>query len=167
MFGGNFMIVSHRCRYFEWLQFSQFRIIWLHTCVMVGWLVVLRIYVSSVVFQPYCDLEAGDNQSLNIQVARPGIEPLGHRCSPVSWCNFCMGKFPWQMHNHKKTQNLPQYKNYCVYSIINIINVLNFNLITTPSSGASDISENLVSYSPRYAVSQFNFKPPCLEPPGH
>ena len=33
---------------------------------IVGWLVVLRIYVASVVFQPYRDLqlEAGDNQSL-------------------------------------------------------------------------------------------------------
>ena len=41
----------------------------------VGWLVVLRIYVASAVFQPYPDLEAGDNQSLKIQVARPGIEP--------------------------------------------------------------------------------------------
>ena len=28
-----------------------------------------------MVFQPYHDLEAGDNQSLKIQVARPGIEP--------------------------------------------------------------------------------------------
>ena len=40
----------------------------------IGWLVVLRIYVASAVFQPYRDLEAGDNQSLKIQVARPGIE---------------------------------------------------------------------------------------------
>ena len=30
----------------------------------VGWLVVLRIYVALEVFQPYRDLEAGDNQSL-------------------------------------------------------------------------------------------------------
>ena len=29
-----------------------------------GWLVVLMIYVVSAVFQPYHDLEAGDNQSL-------------------------------------------------------------------------------------------------------
>ena len=29
-----------------------------------GWLVVLRIYVASAVFQPYRHLEAGDNQSL-------------------------------------------------------------------------------------------------------
>ena len=28
---------------------------------MAGWLVVLRIYVASAVFQPYLDLEAGDN----------------------------------------------------------------------------------------------------------
>ena len=42
---------------------------------MVGWLVVLRINVDLAIFQPYLDLEAGDNQSLKIQVARPGIEP--------------------------------------------------------------------------------------------
>ena len=28
------------------------------------WIVVLRIYVALANFQPYCDLEAGDNQSL-------------------------------------------------------------------------------------------------------
>ena len=42
---------------------------------LVGWLVVLRIKVDLAIFQPYLDLEAGDNQSLKIQVARPGIEP--------------------------------------------------------------------------------------------
>ena len=42
---------------------------------IVRWLVVFRIYVASAVFNPYRDLEAGDNQSLKIQVARPGIEP--------------------------------------------------------------------------------------------
>ena len=31
---------------------------------LVGWLVVLRIYVASAIFQPYRDLKAGDNQSL-------------------------------------------------------------------------------------------------------
>ena len=41
----------------------------------VGWLVVLRIYVASAVFQPYRDLEAGDNQSLKIQVARRESKP--------------------------------------------------------------------------------------------
>ena len=42
---------------------------------LIGWLVVLRINVDLAIFQPYLDLEAGDNQSLKIQVARPGIEP--------------------------------------------------------------------------------------------
>ena len=43
----------------------------------VGWLVVLRINVDLAIFQSYMylDLEAEDNQSLKIQVARPGIEP--------------------------------------------------------------------------------------------
>ena len=41
----------------------------------VGWLVVLRINVDLAIFQPYLDLEAGDNQSLKIQVRRAGIEP--------------------------------------------------------------------------------------------
>ena len=46
----------------------------------VGWLVVLRINVDLAIFQPYLDLEAGDNHSLKIQVARPGIEPRSY-CS--------------------------------------------------------------------------------------
>ena len=32
--------------------------------LVIGWLVVLRIYVALAIFQPYRDLEAGDNQSL-------------------------------------------------------------------------------------------------------
>ena len=32
--------------------------------VEIDWLVVLRINVALAIFQPYCDLEAGDNQSL-------------------------------------------------------------------------------------------------------
>ena len=54
---------------------ETFAIFWLCCRRLVGWLVVMRIYVASAVFQPYRDLEAGDNQSLKIQVARPGIEP--------------------------------------------------------------------------------------------
>ena len=42
----------------------------------VGWLVgCFLINVDLAIFQPYLDLEAGDNQSLKIQVARRGIEP--------------------------------------------------------------------------------------------
>ena len=42
---------------------------------LFGRLVFLRIYVDLAVFQPYLNVEAGDNQSLKIQVAKPGIEP--------------------------------------------------------------------------------------------
>ena len=31
---------------------------------LLGWLVVLRVFVALAILQPYCDLEAGDNQSL-------------------------------------------------------------------------------------------------------
>ena len=35
--------------------------------VKVDWLDVLRIYIALAVFQPYRDLEAGDNQSLKFK----------------------------------------------------------------------------------------------------
>ena len=54
-----------------------------------GWLVVLRINVDLAIFQPYLDLEAGDNQSLKIQVARPGIEPR-------SSCSASQLKLTWK-----------------------------------------------------------------------
>ena len=34
---------------------------------------VFFFFEDLAIFQPYLDLEAGDNQSLKIQVARPGI----------------------------------------------------------------------------------------------
>ena len=37
------------------------------TLQLVGWLVVLRINVALAAFQPYRDLEAGDNQSLEFK----------------------------------------------------------------------------------------------------
>ena len=40
---------------------------YLQTFGLVGWLVALRIYVALAVFQPYRDLEAGDNQSLKFK----------------------------------------------------------------------------------------------------
>ena len=43
--------------------------------IWFGSLVVLRIHVELAIFQPYFDLEAGDNQSLKIQVARPRTNP--------------------------------------------------------------------------------------------
>ena len=46
-----------------------------YQALVLVWFGFLRIYVDLAVFQPYLDLEAGDNQSLKIQVARRGIEP--------------------------------------------------------------------------------------------
>ena len=57
----------------ELLTSFNFGTVFKHACL--DWLVVLRIIVDLAIFQPYLDLEAGDNQSLKIQVARPGIEP--------------------------------------------------------------------------------------------
>ena len=42
--------------------------------MLVCWLVVLRIYVALAVFQPYRDLEAGDNQSLKLKFKWRGGE---------------------------------------------------------------------------------------------
>ena len=41
----------------------------MYKVIYIGCLVVLRINVNLAIFQPYLDLEAGDNQSLKIQVA--------------------------------------------------------------------------------------------------
>ena len=57
-----------------------------------NWLVVLGIYVASVVLQPYRDLEAGDNQSLKIQVARPGIEPRSSCSASQEFNHLVTGK---------------------------------------------------------------------------
>ena len=61
---------------------------------VVGWLVVLRINVDLAIFQPYLDLEAGDNQSLKIQVARPGIEPRSS-CSASQELNHSATAAPY------------------------------------------------------------------------
>ena len=63
---------------------------------VVGWfLVVLRINVDLAIFQPYLDLEAGDNQSLKIQVAGPGIEPRSS-CSASQELNHSSTTAPWK-----------------------------------------------------------------------
>ena len=59
------------------------------------WLVVLRINVDLAIFQPFLDLEAGDNQSLKIQVARPGIEPRSS-CSASQELNHSATAAPWK-----------------------------------------------------------------------
>ena len=79
---------------------------------VVGWLVVLRIYVTLAVFQPYRDLEAGDNQSLkfkwrggesNPAPLAPQAKSLTTRPPPLHWCdsytsNPSRQKFPIRRH---------------------------------------------------------------------
>ena len=70
--------------------------------MVVGWLVVLRINVDLAIFQPYLDLEAGDNQSMKIQVARLGIEPRSS-CSTSQELNHsataapCVATMKWNI----------------------------------------------------------------------
>ena len=96
----------------------------------LNWLlVVLRINVDLAIFQPYLDLEAGDNKSLKIQVARPGIEPRSS-CSASQELNHSataapaneLKEYP-QRHKYLFTTLLkytePQKKRYkVVYCII-------------------------------------------------
>ena len=63
-------------------------------------LVVLRINVDLAIFQPYLDLKAGDNQSLKIQVARPGIEPRSS-CSASQELNHLATAAPRKVRNTK------------------------------------------------------------------
>ena len=60
---------------------------------------VLRINVDLAIFQPYLDFEAGDNQSLKIQVAKqPGIEPRSS-CSAIQELNHLATAAPKFLHN--------------------------------------------------------------------
>ena len=67
-------------------------------------LVLLRINVALAIFQPYRDLEAGDNQVSEIQVARRGIEPRTS-CSASQELNNsataapvpCSSQLEWQL----------------------------------------------------------------------
>ena len=64
--------------------------------MQVGWLVVLRINVDLAIFQPYLDLEAGDNQYLKIQVARPGIEPRSSCSAQCKQNTICICMYQMQ-----------------------------------------------------------------------
>ena len=61
--------------------------------VMVGWLFWGLTSIFAI-FQPYLDLEAGDNQSLKIQVARSGIEPRSS-CSASQELNHSATAAPY------------------------------------------------------------------------
>ena len=70
----------------------------------IGWLVVgcFLISVDLAIFQPYLDLEAGDNQSLKIQVARREIEPRSS-CSASQELNHSATDAPnWIFMYHLK-----------------------------------------------------------------
>ena len=60
-------------------------------CWLVG---CFFINVDLAIFQPYLDLEAGDNQSLKIQVARRGIEPRSS-CSASQELNHSATAAPY------------------------------------------------------------------------
>ena len=60
------------------------------------------INVDLAIFQPYLDLEAGDNQSLKIQVARRGIEPRSS-CSASQELNHSATAAP---KSRKKTRQV-------------------------------------------------------------
>ena len=57
------MILLVYCRCFRVSYFSPY--------IVIGWLVLLSIYLASAVFQPYRDLEAGDSE---IPLASPYIK---------------------------------------------------------------------------------------------
>ena len=79
---------------------------------LVGWLVVLMINVDLAIFQPYLDLEAGDNQSLKIQVARPGIEPWSS-CSASQELNHSATAAPHlPLETYKNVQRVNFLNNY-------------------------------------------------------
>ena len=74
------------------------------SCWLVGW-----INVDLAIFQPYLDLEAGNNQSLKIQVARPGIEPRSS-CSASQKLNHLATAAPKirSEDSKRKVENLGQ-----------------------------------------------------------
>ena len=59
----------------------------------VGWLFLINVDLA--ILQPYLDFEAGDNQSLKIQVARRGIEPRSS-CSASQELNHSATAAPIQ-----------------------------------------------------------------------
>ena len=75
-------------------------VIW--TYRLVGWLVVLRIYVALAVFQPYPDLEAGDNQYLRFKWRgresnpRPGASQERNHLATAAPCTYrILGIVTW------------------------------------------------------------------------
>ena len=76
----------------------------------VGWLVVLRIYVTLAVFQPCRDLETGDNQSLKFKwrggESNPG--PLAPQAKSLTTWPNAAPKFKNVKHYKHTRQTLTQ-----------------------------------------------------------
>ena len=63
----------------------------IQSLLSAGWLVVLMINFDLAIFQPYLDLDAGDNssdeagnQTPDLLLRKPRAEPLGYHCSLLS-----------------------------------------------------------------------------------
>ena len=103
---------------------------------MAGWLVALRIYVISAVFQPYRDLEAENNKSLKIQVARPGIE-LRSSCSESQELNHSATATP------KTVCEWYTYQSTFYNNVTNFANIL-WQTMFTLLENISDYSNILI-----------------------
>ena len=112
--------------------------------VRYSWLVVFRINIDLAIFQPYLDLEAGDNQSLKIQVARPGIEPrsscsasqeLNHSATTAPTCQvYSLSFVQCLILLHRKDMPLLSIP-YCVKTLIPICNHKGHDLYLKNQSG--------------------------------
>ena len=61
----------------------------------VGWLFFLRIYVTLAVFQPYRDLEAGENQSLKFKWRGGESNPIAHIYESPFTVHYQIVISPW------------------------------------------------------------------------
>ena len=77
------------------------------------------INVDLAIFQPYLDLEAGDNQSMKMQVARPGIEPRSS-CSASQELNHSATAAP----NNRQRVVTMQIKNPNMFWLWKMKNIL-------------------------------------------
>ena len=97
-------------------------------------MVVLRINVDLAIFQPYLDSEAGDNQSLKIQVARPGIEPRSS-CSASQELNHSDNAAPQWV--SKTTLNKGAVKHLEMHISVNVKKQVN-NCVTSGDGWVGD-----------------------------
>ena len=96
------------------------------------WFGLLRIYVALAVFQPYRDLEAGDNQSLKIQVARRGIEPRTS-CSASQELNHSATAAPNKLQRLQLKNDFPTTENLLLEEVSqpnNIFKRLGYSVIS-------------------------------------